>query len=108
MEKPEAMFKLLADANRLAMFIMFMDDEYCVCDIERFLRMKQANVSKHLRAFRELDLLEGRKEHKWIHYTLAKEAKKKHIALIDYVRASQMYASMKERLRSFEKDRCIP
>jgi len=108
MEKLESMFKLLSDANRLAIFIMLMDDEYCVCDIERFLRMKQANVSKHLRAFRELDLLEGRKEHKWTHYTLSAKARKKHRILFDYVRGSQLYTSVKEELRTFEKDSCRP
>jgi len=108
MEKLESMFKLLSDSNRLAMFIMLMDDEYCVCDIERFLQLKQANVSKHLRAFRALDLLEGRKEHKWTHYTLSSRARREHEKLFEYVRSSTMYASMKKKLQTFEKDSCRP
>lgn len=101
-------FKLFADENRLKIFIMLLHDEYCVCDIERFLDMKQANVSKHLTKFKDLDLLAVRKEQKWIHYAISDPAKKDLNHLIDYIKTQALYLALNIQLDVFEKNICTP
>ncbi len=108
MDKTPTIFKLLSDKNRLAMFMMFMHDEYCVCDVERFLALKQANVSKHLMMFRDLDLLSIRKEHQWTHYKMSHEALLEHKQLCQYLINTDYYKFQMAKLEKFEKSICKP
>lgn len=108
MDHPNAIFKLLAEKNRLAMFMMLLHDEYCVCDIEKFLSLKQANVSKHLMLFRKLDLIESKKEYQWMHYQLSDEALEKHATLIRYLKQTPYYKQITNGLATFQKHACKP
>ncbi len=108
MNSIESMFKLLSEPKRLLIWIMLMEDTYCVCDIERFLHLKQANVSRHLAWFRARGLVRMKKDFKWVHYTLSNDALKEHKALCDYIRQSDLYHETIDQLQSFEKDACIP
>ncbi len=101
-------FKLLADENRIKIFIMLFHDEYCVCDVERFLNMKQANVSKHLVKFKALNLLAIRKEQKWIHYAISDQAKKDLTHLVEYIKTHALYLGLTTQLSVFEKNICLP
>ncbi len=101
------MFKLLSDENRYKMFLLLMDDHYCVCDIERFLNLKQANVSKHLMAFKKLDVLESWKKHQWTHYRVSPQVLSAYPGLCDDLRHTAMYKQMHHQMLSFEKNRCI-
>ncbi len=50
--------KLLADENRFNIFMKLLEyDELCVCEIEGLLGIKQANTSKHLKKFKDLDMI---------------------------------------------------
>ena len=106
MTQETRVFKLLSDPNRIAIFMLLMDDEYCVCDIERLLNMKQSNVSKHLMAFKKLSLLECRKHSTWNHYRLSKSSLSELRELCDYLRKSSSYIELQKSLRSFEKSVC--
>ena len=108
MNSIESIFKLLSEPKRLLIWIMLMEDTYCVCDIERFLHLKQANVSRHLEWFRTRELVTMKRNFKWVHYSLSSDALKKHKALCDYIRQSSLYHQIILKLDNFEKDACIP
>lgn len=101
------LFQLLSDSNRYKMFVMLYHDEYCVCDIMRFLSMKQANVSKHIKRFKDLSLVTVRHDGKWVHYTLSLTARKELHDLINYMAQSPLYQELTTLLLSFEKNQCI-
>lgn len=51
-----------------------MNGEICVCDLAEQIGMKQALMSHHLRTLRAVGLGQSRKDGKWIHYSLNKDA----------------------------------
>ncbi|GEM_PF-1323720 len=108
MIKTEQLFKLLADTSKLKIFMMLMHDEYCVCDIEKFLSLKQANVSKHLMSFKRHGLVEGFRENQWIHYRLTPTLESEHEALYTYLQETKLYKTIEAGLSSFEKELCHP
>ncbi len=70
MEKYE-IIKLLADRNRFNIFTKLMDyDELAVSEIESLLGLKQANTSKHLKKFKDLGILESRRDKNMIKYKI--------------------------------------
>ena len=68
-----AIFKALADANRLIMLATLAraDDEVCVCDFTGALPLEQPTVSHHLRILREAGLVTCERRGTWVYYRLA-------------------------------------
>ena len=65
--------KTLGDANRLRIFALLRQGERCVCDIEAATRLPQNLVSHHLRALREVGLIECRRDGRWAYYAINSE-----------------------------------
>jgi ArsR family transcriptional regulator len=63
--------KALSDANRLRALIALSDNELCVCQITELLQLAPSTVSKHLSILKQADLVEMRKESRWIYYRLS-------------------------------------
>lgn len=64
-------FKLLSNPIRLKIALLLSHgEELCTCDLETILGCEQTLISHHMRAFKELDLVEERREGKWKHYSL--------------------------------------
>ena len=72
-----AIFKALADANRLTMLATLAraDDEVCVCDFTGALPLEQPTVSHHLRILREAGLVTCERRGTWVYYRLAEDAR---------------------------------
>ncbi|QVK18321.1 winged helix-turn-helix transcriptional regulator [Mycoplasmatota bacterium] len=79
-------FKLLSDENRFKIFTLLLFVELCICDLEKFLNMKQANVSKHMMKFKKLNIVNTRKEAQWVYYCLSEEFIKKNYHLINFIK----------------------
>ena len=85
MEKYE-IIKLLSDSNRYKIFNILMDyDELAVSEIESLLGLKQANTSKHLRKFKDMDILESRREKNMIKYKIRNQFSNENTDLIKYL-----------------------
>ena len=72
-----ALFKALADPNRLTMLATLAraGDEVCVCDFTGALPLKQPTVSHHLRILREAGLVTCERRGTWVYYRLAEDAR---------------------------------
>ena len=68
-----SVLKALGDANRLRIFALLRQGERCVCDIESATRLSQNLVSHHLRALREVGLIECRRDGRWAYYAINRE-----------------------------------
>lgn len=66
------LLKVLSEPNRLRIFALLTQGERCVCDIETAAAMPQNLVSHHLRALRESELIEVRREGRWAYYRVNK------------------------------------
>jgi ArsR family transcriptional regulator len=68
---PETLLALLADPTRLRIINLLSRGELCVCYFVEILGESQPKISRHLAALREAGVVKGRREGKWMHYSLA-------------------------------------
>ena len=78
--------KLLSDQNRFNIFMKLLEyDELCVCEIEDLLGIKQANTSKHLKKFKDLNIITSRRMKNMVKYSIKEEFLNDNEALIRYL-----------------------
>lgn len=73
MEQMGKLFSALADETRLRIYLFLLKGELCVCELVDILKMEQSRVSHSLRVLREAGLVDGRREGKWIIYSVNPE-----------------------------------
>jgi len=66
----ESLLKVLADKNRLRIFMMLKEKECCVCELAYILQIKQPSVSQHLKKMKDVGLIESKQEGFWTNYHL--------------------------------------
>jgi len=71
-----AILKVVAEENRLKILCILKSGEHCACRIIEHLALPQNLVSHHLNKLKKADLIEGRKDGVWIHYSLTDKGKK--------------------------------
>ena len=64
-------YKALGHPARVRIMAMLRAGELCVCQITAVLRLAPSTVSAHLAELRRAELLEERKQGRWVHYSLA-------------------------------------
>lgn len=73
-ERVLSLLQALADEKRLAVVERLRKGEHCVCDLQDVVGASQSLLSHHLRVLREAGLVSGRKDGRWVHYSLVPEA----------------------------------
>jgi ArsR family transcriptional regulator, arsenate/arsenite/antimonite-responsive transcriptional repressor len=63
--------KALSDENRVRILAMLRGRELCVCQVIELLELAPSTVSKHLAILKQVRLIEGRKDGRWMYYRLA-------------------------------------
>ena len=86
-------FKALGDKNRLRIVKMLEVKPMCVCEITSVLKLAPSTVSKHLSLLHEAELIEDKKEGKWVNYSLPKKSRNPFVS-----------AMLKLLLRSLNED----
>jgi DNA-binding transcriptional ArsR family regulator len=64
-------FKALADTTRLRILKLLDVREMCVCEVMIALDLTQPTASHHLKILENAGLVKGRKEGKWVYYSIA-------------------------------------
>ena len=62
--------KALSDANRVRALMLLTDGPLCVCQIIEMLGLAPSTTSKHMSILRQVGLVEGDKQGRWMHYSL--------------------------------------
>jgi DNA-binding transcriptional ArsR family regulator len=65
------LLKAMAHPARLRLLRRLRDEECCVSEVEKCLRISQPNVSQHLRILREAGLIEGTRRRTRVCYRIA-------------------------------------
>jgi ArsR family transcriptional regulator len=67
------LFKVLSDPNRLMIVDMLSCGELCACVILEKFQITQPTLSHHMKSLCDSKLVNGRKEGKWMYYSLDDE-----------------------------------
>ena len=70
-DRLEAVFKALADRNRLRILALLGNNEVCVCHIHDSLGLTQPTASRHLAYLRRSGLVDARRDGVWMHYRVS-------------------------------------
>lgn len=69
-EKIAAPLAAIASPQRIAILLAIGKGEACVCHLEAALGWRQAYISQHLMALRKADILQDRREGRYVYYRL--------------------------------------
>ena len=70
----ELFFAALADKTRLRLINLMRDGEVCVCFFAGALGTNNPKISRHLAYLKRAGLVKGRRDGKWMHYSLTPPA----------------------------------
>lgn len=72
-KKIAVMFKSFCDENRLHILELLRNGERCACDILEEMHITQPTLSHHMKILCDAGVVVGRKEGKWMHYSISSE-----------------------------------
>lgn len=73
----ELFFSALADKTRLRLLNLLRDGEVCVCFFAGTLDTNNPKISRHLSYLKRARLVKGRRDGKWVHYSITEPADEK-------------------------------
>jgi len=74
--------RIIGEDNRLKILCLLKGSEHCVCEIVENLALPQNLISTHLKALKDLKLVENRQEGKRVYYSINKIMFKKYNTLL--------------------------
>ena len=66
-------FKAFCDENRLRILELLRSGEKCACKLLDDLHITQPTLSHHMKILCDAGVVQGRKEGKWVHYSIRQE-----------------------------------
>ena len=70
-------FKAFCDENRLKILEQLRSGEKCACKLLDELHITQPTLSHHMKLLCDADIVQGRKDGKWVHYSINPEGTKR-------------------------------
>jgi ArsR family transcriptional regulator len=67
-------FHALSDETRLEIVRLLSHGERCVCELQDALEAAQSRLSFHLRVLKDAGLVTDRRDGRWVHYSLNRQA----------------------------------
>ncbi len=74
--KTALIFKAFCDENRIRILKMLRSGEKCACKMLEELNVTQPTLSHHMKILCDSGIVVGRKEGKWMHYSISSEGAK--------------------------------
>ncbi len=62
--------KALSDENRIRIIVSLNEGELCVCQVIELLKLAPSTVSKHISILKNANLVDSRKDGRWVYYKL--------------------------------------
>lgn len=95
-----ALFHALSDPIRLGVIELLQDGEHCVCDLTGALSVAQSRLSWHLKTLAEAEMIVGRRQGRWVYYSLNIDRVREAQGYLDSIRVSARAA--KRRIQCCE------
>jgi ArsR family transcriptional regulator len=83
-EKIAMLFKAFCDENRLRILELLKEGEKCSCTLLESLEIVQSTLSHHMKILTDSGVVHGRKEGKWVYYSLCTDGTKIAKESVDY------------------------
>lgn len=71
--KAARIFKAFCDENRIKVLKLLLSGEKCACVLLEDLHITQPTLSHHMKILCDSGIVEGRKEGKWMHYSISEK-----------------------------------
>lgn len=84
--KAALIFKAFCDENRIRILKMLTSGEKCACKMLEELNVTQPTLSHHMKTLLDSGIVNGRKEGKWMHYSISEEGLEKAQKYLDYLK----------------------
>lgn len=75
-------FKALCDENRLQILELLRSGEKCACKLLDDLQITQSTLSHHMKLLCDAGIVQGRKDGKWVHYSIDSSGAERAVALL--------------------------
>ncbi len=85
MEEITDIAKALSDQNRMRALMALRKGELCVCQLIELFGLAASTVSKHMSILRRCGLVKGRKQGKWMYYSLPLRPSGKIKNILDWI-----------------------
>lgn len=72
-KKTARIFKAFCDENRVRILELLKDGEKCACKLLEEMNITQPTLSHHMKILCDSGIVTGRKEGKWIHYSISQK-----------------------------------
>ena len=66
-------FKAFCDENRIQILKLLQNGERCACELLEEMNLSQPTLSHHMKILCDSGIVTGRKEGKWMHYSISAE-----------------------------------
>ena len=80
--KTAEMFKALCDENRIKILKLLQSGEKCACVLLDDLHITQPTLSHHMKILCDSGIVIGRKDGKWMHYSISQDGAKNAISVL--------------------------
>ena len=84
--KTALIFKAFCDENRIRILKLLTSGEKCACKMLEELNVTQPTLSHHMKTLLDSGIVNGRKEGKWMHYSISEEGLEKAQKYLDYLK----------------------
>lgn len=82
-EKHAVVFKAFCDEKRLAVLELLQSGEKCACELLAEMDISQSTLSHHMKILCESGIVTGRRDGKWMYYSISKTGAEVAKLLID-------------------------
>lgn len=80
--KTALIFKALGDENRIRILQLLQNGEICACKLLEELNITQPTLSHHMKILCDSEIVIGRKDGKWMHYSISAEGSENAVAIL--------------------------
>ena len=85
-EKTAVIFKAFCDENRIRILNLLTEGEKCACRLLEGMSITQPTLSHHMKILCDSGIVTGRKEGKWMYYSISEDGLKKAQTYLDYLK----------------------
>lgn len=86
-KKNAVVFKAFCDENRIRILLLLQEGEKCACELLEKMNITQPTLSHHMKILCDSGIVAGRKDGKWMHYSISKEGLEKAQKYLDYLKS---------------------